>query len=69
VLRFGKLCQSTFFFCVWKKRNLKCFKDLESSIDNILALFFCTLYLLTVAFLSPLSLSFVDFFAHFFLSS
>jgi hypothetical protein len=38
-------------------------------MENILASFFCTLYLLTVAFLSPLSLSFVDFLVRFFLSS
>jgi len=57
------------FWCVWKERNLKCFEDVESSIKDILALFFHTLYLWMMAFLSPLSLSFVDFLVHFSLPS
>jgi hypothetical protein len=42
------------FGCVWKERNLKCFEDFESSMGDILTSFFHTLYLWTVAFLSPL---------------
>jgi len=38
-----------------------CFKDLESSMEDILPSFFHTLYLWIVAFLSSLSISFVDF--------
>jgi len=34
-----------FFFCVWNKRNLTCFNDLESFMEDILASFFHTLYL------------------------
>jgi len=49
------------FWCVWKEKNLRCFEDLKSSIEDILALFFHTLYLWTVVFLSPLAISFVDF--------
>jgi hypothetical protein len=49
------------FWCVWKERNLRCFEDLESSIEDILASFFHMLYLWTVASLSPLAISFVDF--------
>jgi len=39
VLRFGRWCQSV-FSGVWKERNLRCFKDLESSMEDILASFF-----------------------------
>jgi hypothetical protein len=53
------------FWCVWKKRNLKCFKDQENSIENILDSFFHTLYLWTVAFLSLVSISYSDFLIRF----
>jgi len=33
------------FWYVWKEINLRCFKDLESSMKDILASFFRTLYL------------------------
>jgi hypothetical protein len=52
-----------------KERNNRCFKDLERSLEDILGLFFHTLYLWIVAFVSPLSLSFVDFLVRFSLSS
>jgi hypothetical protein len=57
------------FWCVWKERNLKCFKNLESSIDDILVSFFHMLYLWTVVFLSLLSISFADFLVRFSISS
>jgi len=40
--------------------DLRCFEDLESSMEDILASFFHTLYLWIVAFLSPLAISFAD---------
>jgi hypothetical protein len=54
-----------YFFCVWKERNLRCFEDLESSMEDILASFFHTLYFWIVAFLSPLLISFADFLVRF----
>jgi hypothetical protein len=57
------------FWCVWKERNLKCFENVESSMENILTSFFHTLYLWTVAFLSSLLLSFIDFLVRFSLPS
>lgn len=48
--------------CLWKEWNFRCFKDLERSLEDILASFFHTLYLWTMTFVSPLSLSFDDFF-------
>jgi hypothetical protein len=57
VLRFGRWYQST-FFGVWNEINLRCFEDFESSMEDILVSFFHILYLWTMAFLSPLSLSF-----------
>jgi hypothetical protein len=56
-----KIVSICIFWCVWKEKNLRCFEDLKSSIEDILALFFHTLYLWTVVFLSPLAISFVDF--------
>lgn len=57
------------FLCVWKERNLRCFKDMENSLEDIVASFFRMLYLWTVAFLSLLSISFSDFFVRFALPS
>jgi hypothetical protein len=42
VLRFERWCQYA-FFGVWNERNLRCFEDLESSMEDILTLFFHTL--------------------------
>jgi hypothetical protein len=67
VLRFGRWCQCI-FWCV-KGRNLKCFEDVESFMVDILALFVYTPYLWMVTFMTPLSLSFVDFLAYFSLPS
>jgi hypothetical protein len=58
-----KMVPICIFWCVWKERNLKCFDDLESSLEDILASH--TLYLWTVAFLSTLSISLADFLVRF----
>jgi hypothetical protein len=49
------------FWCIWKEINLRCFKDLKISMEDILASFFHTLYSWTVAFLSPLLISLLIF--------
>jgi hypothetical protein len=64
-----KMVQICIFLCVWKEINLRCFKNLKSFMKDILTSFFHTLYLWTIAFLSPLSLSFVDFIVRFSLPS
>jgi hypothetical protein len=64
-----KMVPTYIFWFVWKERNNRCFKDLERFLEDILALFFRTLYLWTVNFVSPLSLSFGDFLFRFSLSS
>jgi len=64
-----KMVAICILWCVWKERNLKCFEDLKSSIEEILTSFFHTLYLWMVAFLSPLSISFVDFLVSFYILS
>jgi hypothetical protein len=61
-----KMVPICIIYCVWKERNLRCFKDLNSSIEDILASFFHTLYLWTMIFLSPLSISYADFLVFFF---
>jgi hypothetical protein len=61
------------FWCLWKEINNWCFENLERSLKDILAsfffFFFFFFFLWTVAFVSPLSLSFVDFLVRFSLSS
>jgi hypothetical protein len=60
-----KMVPICIFWCVWKERNLRCFEDLESSMEDLLTSFFHMLYLWTMAFWSPLSISFADFLVHF----
>jgi hypothetical protein len=48
-------------WCVWKERNLRCFEDLENSMEDFVASFFHMLYLWTEAFLSPMSISYSNF--------
>jgi len=68
VLRFGRWCIMHFLVCV-EGINLRCVEDVESSMDDILALFFHILYLWTMAFLSPMLLIFVNFLTCFSLPS
>jgi hypothetical protein len=60
-----KMVLTCILWCVWKERNNKCLEDLERSLEDILASFFHTLYLWTVAFVSHLLLSFGDFLVRF----
>jgi hypothetical protein len=64
-----KMVLTCILWCVWKERNNRCFEDLKRSLEDILASFFHTLYLWTMAFVSHLSLSFGDFLVHFLISS
>jgi hypothetical protein len=66
VLRFGRWCRSA-FFCVWKEINNRCFEYLKSSMEDILASFFHTSNLWTVAFLSPRLVMSIFLFAFLFL--
>jgi hypothetical protein len=68
VLGFGRV-PTCIFLCLWKERNNRCFENLERSLDDILASFFHTFYLWTVAFVSPLSLSYYNFLVRFSLSN
>jgi len=60
-----KMVPTCILWCVWNEKNNRCFKDLERSLDDILTSFLHALYLWTVAFVSPLSLSFGDFLVRF----
>jgi hypothetical protein len=42
---FWKMVPICIFWCVWNERNLRCFKDLENFVEEILASFFHTLSL------------------------
>jgi hypothetical protein len=57
---FNEVVPICIFWCVWKERNLRCFEDLESSMEDILASLFHTL-----TFFSSLSFSFADFLVRF----
>jgi hypothetical protein len=48
-----KMVPICIYWCVWKEINFRCFKDIESSMEDILVSFFNTLYLWTVAFFVP----------------
>ena len=57
-------------FCsIWMERNNKCFEDLESSLEEILASLLHLLYSWTAAYLSSLSLSYVYYLSRFSFSS
>jgi hypothetical protein len=64
-----KMVPICILWCVWNERNLRCFEDLENSMENIVASFLHLLYLWTEAFLSPVSISFSDFLVRFSLPS
>ena len=57
------------FWRIWRERNNRCFENLESYMEEILASLLYSLYLWNAAYLSPLSLSCVDFFSRFSFSS
>jgi hypothetical protein len=60
-----KMVPICIFWGVWREINLRCFENLESFMEYILASFFRTLYLWTVVILFPLSISFADFLVRF----
>jgi hypothetical protein len=64
-----KMVPTCLLWCVWKEINNRCFEDLERSLEDILSSFFHILYIWTVAFVSPLLLSFGDFLVRFSLFS
>jgi hypothetical protein len=68
MLQFGRWCLFA-FFGVFGRRDIRCFEDLENSMEDIVASFFLILYLWTEAILSPVSISFSDFLVRFSLPS
>ena len=64
-----KMVPTCLFWCIWQEMNNRCFEDLERSLEAILSSCFHTLYLWTVAHLSPLSISYDDFLTRFSFSS
>jgi hypothetical protein len=65
---FGRWCLFV-FFGLFGGRNNRCFEDLESSIEEILASLLYSLYSWTMAYLSPSYLSYADFLSRFSFSS
>jgi hypothetical protein len=64
-----KMVPICIFWFTWRERNLRCFENLESSLEEVLELFLHMLYLWLMAFLYHLSISFVDFLVSFSFSS
>jgi hypothetical protein len=64
-----KMVPICIFWTIWRERNIRHFEDLESSMEDILASLLHSLYLWTVAYLAPMSLSYVDFLTYFSFSS
>ena len=56
-----KMVPTCLFWCLWRERNNRCFEDLERSSEDILSSCLHTLYLWTIAFVSPMSISYNDF--------
>jgi hypothetical protein len=49
------------FWCLWKEMNDRNFEDNERTMEDIISMFFGTLYFWTTAYVSPLLISFSDF--------
>jgi hypothetical protein len=60
-----KMVPICIFWMIWRERNNRCFEDLESAMEEILASLLYSLYLWTASHLSPLYLSYVNFLSHF----
>jgi hypothetical protein len=52
-----KMVHLYLLWCLWTERNDKSFEDCERTLEEIKSLFFNTLYLWTIAFVSPLVIS------------
>jgi hypothetical protein len=64
-----KMVPTFFFWIIWRERNNRSFENLERSLEDIISSFFHTLYLWTAAFVSPLTISYVDFLVRFYFFS
>jgi len=47
-----KMVPICIFWCIWRERNLRCFENLESSLEEVLESFIYKLYLWSMSFLS-----------------
>jgi hypothetical protein len=50
-----KMVPICILWCLWNERNIRCFEDLENSMEDIVALFFLMLSLWTEAFFELLN--------------
>jgi nitrogen fixation-related uncharacterized protein len=60
-----KIALICLFWCLWREMNNRSFKDLESTLEEILFSFYLTLYFWTMAYVHPLSFSFDHLLARF----
>jgi hypothetical protein len=52
-------------WCIWRKRNNRCFEDSSMTREELLHFFLVTLYSWTTGWLAPQAISFVDFLSFF----
>jgi hypothetical protein len=64
-----KMTHICIFWCLWWERNNRSFEDLERTLEEILSLFYHSLYCWTSAYVHPLFISFSDFLTRFSISS
>jgi hypothetical protein len=64
-----KMVPICIFWTLWRERNNRCFEDVESSMEAIIASFLYSLYLWTAAYLSPRSICYAGFLSRFSFSS
>jgi hypothetical protein len=53
------------FWCLWRERNNRSFEDFKCILEEIISLFYLSLYFWMTAYVHPLSFSFPDFLARF----
>jgi hypothetical protein len=57
-----KMDSSCLLWCLQREMNDRRFKNYERTLDELMSLFFYTSYIWTIAFVSPLVISYYDFF-------
>jgi hypothetical protein len=63
-----KMVPLCIMWCIWRERNDRCFEDKSRSLEELLHLFFRTLFTWTAGWLAPRVTSFSDFLSFFSLS-
>jgi hypothetical protein len=60
-----KMVHLCLMWCIWRKRNARCFEDSSRSFEDMLHYFLFTLYAWTTGWLALTVISFLDFLSRF----